>query len=319
MVGTMGAQLLGWMRQQSQPCGWFDFADSASFLEQRFGDGVEHLFNGVQREIDARNPGYSVYANVHRPCLIEAMRQWFAEIHRTHPATSYELFAANVVQPGDCVVTFNYDVSLDSNLRAVGKWNIGDGYGFRADGLPTGSAVKIFKVHGSINWFAVLFGGLMSGEVALPSGGALGHRPAFTDGDLTALGYDSTIQDPAFPRQGTAAIPPLILPTSRKQFFFQSNLGREWLGFWDGLWRSARRAVRNSDRVVLCGYGMSAIDRRGCNLLLTGDVSAQIEVCCGNSSEQIVQQLLSRGRNARIADQVFFQDWVVSQCQSRPS
>ena len=36
------------------------------------------------------------------------------------------------------------------------------------------------------------------------------------------------IFDPLFPRQGAAAEQPLIFPTNRKQFFFQTNLGREW-------------------------------------------------------------------------------------------
>lgn len=307
----MGDQLLNWMRQQPS-CGLLDFSASANYLEQRFGNNIEDLFNGVQKEIDSRRPGYSGFANVHKPCLVEGMRQWFAYIHRTTPAISYELFASEIVKPGDRIVTFNYDVALDSRLRAAGKWNIGDGYGFTADGLPTGSTVKIFKLHGSINWLAVLFGGLTVGRIALISGGALGSRPAFPDGDLIALGYPAHVQDPAFPRAGTAAIPPLILPTSRKQFFFESNMGREWQSFWNKLWRAARQAVRSSDRVVICGYGMYPVDRRGCNLLLSGEIPGRIEVCSGNDSDQIVQQLRDRGRNARTADQVFFQDWVAS-------
>jgi hypothetical protein len=308
----MGGQLLMWMREQ-QPCGWFDFADSADFLEQQFGNNIEDLFNGVQREIDARRPGYSLYADVHRPCLIAATREWFAHINRTVPAAIYELFASEVVSAGDHIVTFNYDVALDSKLRAAGKWNVGDGYGFAAEGLSTGSTVKILKLHGSINWFAVLFGGLTSGQMARISGGALGSRPAFPNDDLAALGYSPEVQDPVFPRTGAAVIPPLILPTSRKQFFFQSNLGREWEWFWDRLWRAARRAVRTSDRVVICGYGMYPIDRRGCNLLLSGEIAGEIEVCCGTDSARIVQELRNRGRHTRIADQILFQDWVKAQ------
>ena len=48
--------------------------------------------------------------------------------------------------PGDTVITFNYDVSLDSKLRQSGKWAIGDGYGFRVEGLPTGSTVRLLKM-----------------------------------------------------------------------------------------------------------------------------------------------------------------------------
>ena len=84
------------------------------------------------------------------------MRQWFADIHRHHSAQAYERFATEVVKPANRVITFNYDISLDSKLLQSGKWAIGDGYGFRVRGLPTGSTVKILKLHGSINWLATL-------------------------------------------------------------------------------------------------------------------------------------------------------------------
>lgn len=313
----MGTQLLEWMRQPRETV-YFDFAQSADFLEERFGNNIEDLFNGVQTEIDERRPGYSLFTTTHKPCLVEAMREWFAEIHQQNHAHSYEQFALEVVEPGDRIITFNYDLSLDAKMRQSGKWCIGDGYGFTAEGLPTGSTVSILKLHGSINWFAVLFGGMRGGPFALRSAGALGKRPAFTDTDLAALGY-ADLLDPLFPRQGAAAISPLILPTNRKQFFFETSLGREWESFWNRLWAAARRAVHTSDRVVICGYGMSPVDRRGCNLLLKGDLTAQMEVCCGGESDRIVQQLRNQGRNARKAEETFFEAWVSSQIQAERS
>lgn len=305
-VRSMGAQLLEWMRAPREAV-YFDFAQSADFLEERFGDNIEGLFNGVQGEIDRREPDYSLFANIYKPCLIEAMRQWFADIHRNHPAPAYERFAAEIVKPGDAIVTFNYDVSLDSALRRNGKWCVGDGYGFKAEGLPQGSAVRILKLHGSINWLAILFGG-MTVSFAMPPGGAFGSRPAFGSDDLNALGYPDLI-DPRL-SMPSAAVPPLILPTNRKRFFFQTNLGREWEGLWRRLWSGARRAVQKSERVVVCGYGMYPIDRRGRNLLLGGRVEGEIEVCCGGDSPRIVQELQDQGRRAHQAGQIFFEDWV---------
>src|ERR1700693_3784233 len=87
-VKTMGAQLLAWMRVPRDTC-YFNFAESAGFLEERFGNNIEDLFNGVQMQIDRRQSGYSFFADVYRPCLIEAMRQWFADIHRQQPALAY--------------------------------------------------------------------------------------------------------------------------------------------------------------------------------------------------------------------------------------
>jgi hypothetical protein len=219
-VETMGTQLLAWMRMPRDTV-YFNFAESADFLEERFGANIEDLFNGVQMEIDARQPGYSDFANVYRPCLTEAMRQWFADIHRQQPALAYERFATEVVKRGDRVITFNYDVSLDSKLRQSGKWNVGDGNGFRVQGLPTGSTVKILKLHGSINWLAILFGGMQSGIV--PATGPMGLRPVFGTDDLAALGYIG-LSDPSFTRP-SAAVQSLVLPTYKKQFFFRHELG----------------------------------------------------------------------------------------------
>ncbi len=140
-------------------------------------------------------------------------------------------------------------------------------------------------------------------------GGALGRRPAFCDDDLNDFGYTGVI-DPLFPRHGAATVPPLILPTNRKKFYFDTNLGREWSGLWDGLWRKARKAIRESDRIVVCGYGMQPIDKRGSNLLLRGPVKGEIEVCSGSQSTRIVGELRAMGRNAHVANQVYFDKWV---------
>ncbi len=269
-IRTMGADLLAWMRLPRKSV-YFNFAQSADFLEERFGNHIENLFNGIQAEIQARQDGYAIFANVHKPCLIEAMRQWFGEIHLNHAAQSYDLFASKIVQPGDRIITFNYDLALDSRLRMSGKWAVGDGYGFAADGLPSGSSVTMFKLHGSINWLAVMFHGMTGGPLAFPIGGAFGSRPAFTDADLAALGY-ANLMDPLFPRTGAAAVPPLIFPTSRKQFFFATNLGREWQSFWDRLWRGARRAVQSKRhlKTVWPRYDISGKEISSVHVFLRG-------------------------------------------------
>ncbi len=225
-------------------------------------------------------------ANVHKPALVQAVREWFGEIHQRDQAHSYELFASKIVQPGTGVVTFNYDVSLDSCLRRAGKWAVGDGYGFKAEGLPGGSTVELLKLHGSMNWLAVMFGGITSGGFLLPAQVVFGDRPAIPNGDLSALGYVNVV-DPLWPQNGTTAQLPMILPTSRKRFYFDTNLGREW-GSFPGirLWRSARTAIRTSDRIVVCGYGLFPIDRRGCDLLLKGELSGEIEVCSWSDTDR---------------------------------
>jgi hypothetical protein len=304
----MGMELLEWMKMPRELV-YFDYPGNAAYLEQRFGNDIEALMKGVQKVIRNHERDFTMMANFYKPSLVQAMREWFGEIYQRNEAHAYDVFASRIVKPGDCVITFNYDVSLDAHLRKAGKWSVGDGYGFSLEGLPQGSQVKLFKLHGSINWLAVLFGGLTGGPFSFPSSGAFGNRPVIADGDLNALGYEN-LSDPLFPRMGAGAVPPMILPASRKQFFFQTNLGREWESFWNGLWRAAKKAVRTSDRVVVCGYGLFPIDKRGCNMLLKGELPGAIEVCSGSRTETIVAELRAHGRNASAARHLKFEDWV---------
>jgi len=291
---------------------YFDYPGNAAYLEQRFGNDIEELMRGIQKVIRNRGRDFTMMANFYKPSLVEAIRELFKEIHQRDQGNAYATFASRIVNPGDCVISFNYDVSLDSHLRKADKWSVGDGYGFSLEGLPQDSPVKLLKLHGSINWLAVLFGGQTGGPFAFPSSGAFGTRPVIADGDLSALGYNN-ISDPLFPKTGAGAVPPMILPTSRKQFFFQTNVGKEWGAFWNRLWKVARQAVRTSDRVVICGYGLFPIDRRGCNLLLNGELPGAIEVCSGSRTDSIVAELRAHGRNANAAEHLYFEDWVNSQ------
>lgn len=79
------------------------------------------------------------------------------------------------------------------------------------------------------------------------------------------------------------------------------------------MWRSAKRALQTSERIVVCGYGMYPIDRRGRNLLLRGKLEGDIEICCGSNSTRIVQELRDRGRRVREAEQTYFEQWVSAQ------
>jgi hypothetical protein len=303
----MGAGLFEWMRRHADS-GCFSFRGAAESLEGSFGntDDIEELLTRIDELIDCSEPtadqrrARGQMANHDKPALVEAIREWFTEI-RQQPAESYRLFAQEIVHPGDVIITFNYDVSLDRELKLADRWQIGDGYGFRMDGLPDGSQVKLLKLHGSVNWLA---------PVPLAEG-----RPLLDCTELKFLGYPGQ-SDPLFPKDGMAAIPPMILPARCKKFYFDTSLGQKWKEFWDSRWHCAELALNRSGRVVICGYSLPPIDERACQLLLGTASSAHIEVCCGNDTERIVGQLRGSGRNALSARQRLFQDWVDSQGKS---
>jgi hypothetical protein len=59
-----------------------------------------------------------------------------------------------LLEPGDTIITFNWDILHESALWRAGKWHFSDGYGFTVRDAPkdTHSPVKILKLHGSVNW-----------------------------------------------------------------------------------------------------------------------------------------------------------------------
>jgi hypothetical protein len=209
---------------------------------------------------------------------------WFEEI-RVGVAIDYERFARDIVAPGDCVLTFNYDVSLEPHMKNQGKWRLGDGYGFVMEDFESQSPVKMLKLHGSVNWrFPVGWNG----------------RPLIDSSEIAFLGYpghsDSIYSRPIANADGT-----LILPTRCKQFYSQTTFGPLHKEYWDCLWLQAAWALQRSDEVLICGYSLPEFDQRARELLIKENYLASIEV---------VEQLRSSGRNAHAAEEQHFDHWL---------
>ena len=320
LASTMGAELFRWMKDARHPAGSYaaQYPATARFLEESFGmianvedlattieDLIEKYQNGTEEERAKR----SVVANEFG-VLKNAVREWFASIQRGAALSSstYQAFAREIVASGDCIVTFNYDVSLERELRLAGKFEIGDGYGFSIEGLPGGSATKVLKLHGSTSWLALLFGGIKSGASQFSPGSTLGSRPVIGKNEISFLGYSDPAVDPRFARGG-AALPVMIFPARSKQFYFAPNTGAEFVEFWNDLWRQAQDALRSATRIVMCGYSLSEVDKRARELLLGAPKSdAEIVVASGADTERIVHEYRKAGyRKATASDEVLFQ------------
>ena len=121
--------------------------------------------------------------------LRHSIREFFDDIGQGQ-ATLYNRFSYERVRKGDVLITFNYDFALERELKKAQLWEIRDGYGFPLD-LPTvpQSRVSVLKLHGSINWWGVIFGGSKGfGH----SSNSLGTRPViFCQRDWESLGYPS--------------------------------------------------------------------------------------------------------------------------------
>jgi hypothetical protein len=297
------------------------YPDTAQFFEESFGpiQNVEDLMTDIQELIKRYESGTreqrakrTVLANEYG-VLQTAVRAWFAEIQQRAASlsTAYQSFARDIVARGDCVITFNYDVLLERELRLAGKFEIGDGYGFQIETLPAKSATKVLKLHGSTSWLALLFGGRTSGFFQVGSGGTLESRPVIAKNELSYLGYADAI-DPRF-AGGGAALPVMIFPARSKEFYFASNTGVEYVEFWDDLWRQADAALRSAERIVMCGYSLNAIDKRAFDLLLNAPKKGcDVIVASGGDTKEVVEKYRKAGyAGAVAADEVLFQQWVM--------
>jgi hypothetical protein len=186
---------------------------------------------------------------------------------RDKQAVLYERLAAEHVQAGDVVLTFNYDLALERELRKCSLWEINDGYGFSLGLEAPRSGVKILKLHGSANWWGPLFGGMTGffqvGNSVFP------ERPVLMDPtDFSFLQF-SGMRDPESLRIGRGgAVPAIVMPTRRKQFFEPTTFGYEWEPFWRELWRQAEEALATSEELVMIGYSMPEADEAARALLL---------------------------------------------------
>lgn len=331
LANTMASALLDWMKRPTHSSDSYAarYPAAARFFEESFGPGenVEDLVTAIHKLIGEYENGTreqrvkrAVIANEYG-VFKNAVREWFAEIQRSVALTSsaYQEFARNIVVPGDCIVTFNYDVSLERELRLAGggsKFEVGDGYGFAIEGLPGNSGTKVLKLHGSTSWLAPLFGGMTSGFSAFQPSGTLSERPVIARNELSFLGYTKAV-DPRF-EMGGAALPVMIFPARSKNFYFAANSGTEYAEFWDGLWRQAAEALQSAARVVICGYSLLPVDDRARKLLLNAPrKGAEVIVASGEDTERIVRDYREAGYARAVpADEVLFQRWVASVASS---
>jgi len=89
------------------------------------------------------------------------MLQSFLETY-TNPPRPYDQFAKNIVQRGDVIIAFNYDDSLERELKRADKGDVSQGYGFQIGDIEKASPRRVLKLHSSINWLVSIFNGATS-------------------------------------------------------------------------------------------------------------------------------------------------------------
>ncbi len=228
---------------------------------------------------------------------------------RERPAVGYEHFAMRCINPGDCVISFNYDVSLERELRKAGKWDIGDGYGFPV--CPeriVPSPVKVLKLHGSTNWSAVLFDGAKGSGYA--SSSPLGEQPIILPHEFRFFGYESPTDQNIL---DAASLTTLIMPGRRKTFHYETSFGPAWVEFWEALWQVAKEALHNSTEIYLFGYSLPSADEQARALLFEHtNKEARIAISCRSPSQRIQNEFVENGFRFAICEPLDFEEWATS-------
>lgn len=289
LTKDLGPRLLDHIEQSAGPTNYPFWPERAAL--EKFGSAtdIEDLVTTLEA---SEKPG-DVLAG-----LREALCHYFGTI-RVNGARLYNRFATDVVRAGDVIITFNYDVSLERELRAAKKWEIRDGYGFQIElpDLPR-SPVKILKLHGSTNWIDSLFGGARGGDIGAfdPAVGALGIRPVIVPKEFESLGYPSA-RDPRFKGGGADRSGSLVLPSRKKKYYLATSVNhRERETFWDMLWGQAEAALGQADEITVIGYSLPAADGRARKLVLKGsNRNAALAICCGSQNKRLNDEFALEG------------------------
>lgn len=215
------------------------------------------------------------------------------------------------VQPGDVVITFNYDASLERVLLQQDKWNPSDGYGLgyiklvpRGNGahcLPSApSPVPIFHLHGSFGWYTNFSPSRISGT-------RISLSTDFLDG-LGMGAEDVTWKDNDASSNPSHVDPIVICPS-----FFKEYDDWKTYGAIPEVWRYAAAALRAADHIYLIGYSLPPGDSATLTLLVTNCDRTRVTVINNHKSTCIrLRQLLGTysGLLPNTYPLVDFEEWV---------
>ncbi|NTW60316.1 MAG: hypothetical protein HGB21_12655 [Nitrospirae bacterium] len=163
----------------------------------------------------------------------------------------HKKFVANILRPGDTIITFNYDCVLDYSLQMWGsnKWNAHYGYGFNLGPggkyvaghdfwqpkvpSPKPETVMLYKLHGSLHF--VITGDDDSPHVKLK------QRP--------------------YTKQAGGGLKFTIIPPEWHKEFDK--------GAFSTLWAKASEAINRAEYIVFVGYSLPSTDLHSTDLFRT--------------------------------------------------
>ena len=306
LIKDLGPKLMKYVAENPGPRNYPYWLDPDELKKYGPLDDIEEIVTTLEQ---SERPGPIL------AFLREAVCAFFNSI-RANSALLYRHFASEVVRDGDVVITFNYDVSLDRELRKTGKWEISDGYGFDL-GIPGmgRSATRLLKLHGSTNWMDSVFDGLQGNKSQQGDGNSLGARPVILPQEFEFLEYHN-IRDPRFKGGGMARSGSMILPGRRKRFYVSTSINpHEREEFWTRLWTEAEEALKQANEIVVVGYSFAPADENARSLVFdTSNRNVLLTICCGQDTDRVAREFVQCGFSDVRSDFKRFEDWLAAQC-----
>jgi SIR2-like domain len=207
------------------------------------------------------------------------------------------------VLPNDVVISFNWDLLSEFAFWRSEKFHYSDGYGFeyrqqtlhefetsKQGVVAKPSPVKVYKLHGSINW-------VQTDGYEDPS--ILDLQNFFPGGDFnTQEEYLKEVR-PALGRR-------LIIPSYLKTLSSEAFLVR--------IWNQAGRALRSANEIIVIGYSLPLADTAARYLLMSSLLenphNPSVTIVDPDPSKWLVFCHSLRVRPEKIRRK--FEDWVLS-------
>jgi hypothetical protein len=282
-------------------------------------------------DFDSKIEDYQEYRSI----LLWALEHYFSwrheEDHEGFERKGWDSLRAfgEKLGPGDIVITFNYDASLERVLLNQGKWSPKDGYGFelafqesRYDETPArfeSSPVVVLHLHGATGWYRRPM--FTPGYVPTRSGAVprdvFGAAPLSTNISL----------DPLFLRglgihQVDACLPDLTAVSSDRHVVLHPSFLKDYETDESGshvfpdLWRKAAQVLREAERTYVVGYSLPKADTAALTLFLTNCNRGR--ACVINPNGGVKMRLGSLFQSGgRFDGAVKFEEWVSLGCPDR--
>jgi hypothetical protein len=252
-----------------------NFEGLCSYIDLNLSQDGHVLYKRDGKEIDM--DGKSLFANFN-PSKLRDIRTdicnylYLTLIDYKSDEKLLNSFYDKFIKDCQSIITFNYDLILEKFLYGKGDWLPKDGYGFtpKSECLPEikpfyfdqTSRVKIFKMHGSLNWepYSTNIDPFSKRNLQFKWLEPVNNKYFFPD-------YLAEEKKMKYRYKGGNKMDCLLFPSLSKQFSYLEMIKT---------WNKAFNELTNADEVIFVGYSLPKADFAVSSLFSTIDWNNKI-------------------------------------------